>query len=181
MFLDIFNADTLQQVKTAYKCPLMRLMSMTIIPDEYNSGCAPFWIFQRIDEICKALGLTEYQLGTELQRIALASFLEKVYSPFFIYLINDTDAYHCQRNLRYNANIYWHCLHKFLCSRVDGDVYRCEELVEQFIEDRKSYGWDHQEYKEAKKIYFNKYSNSRPLEAMYTGTDNPRYLDKWLD
>ena len=154
---------------------------MTIIPDDYNYKCAPFWIFQRIDEICEALGLSEYMLGTEIQRIALASFLEKVYSPFFIYLINDTDAYCYQRNSRYSANIYWHCLHKFLCSRIEGDAHRCEGLIEKFIEDRKSYGWDDEDCKEAKKIYFNRYSNSRLLEAMYTGTDNPRYLDKWLD
>jgi len=125
--------NTLRHVQIRYRCQLMRLMFRTIIPDDYHGLCTPYWIFERLDEIGPVLGITDDCYDNGLQRTSVAAILERIYTPFASYLINETRAYTEQRHSRYYANIYWYCLHKFLCAHEKEKERINEEKIKEFV------------------------------------------------
>ena len=150
MFSNLFNEYPSSEIEVNYKCPLMRLMSITVIPDDKTTRYVHLWIFERIDQICEAMGLPDHCLDTPLQRTVVAAILQEVYTPYAAYLLSSTDAYtgSWQRCSRYSATVYWDCLHKFLCANGGGaqfegrvTINRFVNLVNQFIQDNAI--WEH--------------------------------------
>ena len=185
---DIEDEHSLRrEIEVRYLCPLMRLMSMTIIPDDYTGHFGPFWIFERLDEICEAMGLPDHCLDTPLQRIVVAAMLEEVYTPFAIYLIDGTDSYKRQRGARYTATIYWDTLHKFLCANGGGKfedrltIDRFVNLVNQFIQEHPVWDRSTAEWTAASVRYFGKHAGGYgELYERHT-TTAPKYAAKWLE
>jgi hypothetical protein len=143
----MFSA-TIGYLDTPYRCQLMRLMSRTILTDDYHYDCGTYWIFERLDEISRVLGIKDDYYDNELQRISVASILERIYTPFASYLINETNAYERLKHDRYRAVIYWYCLHRILCSHEKLNDKIDKETIQRFV----CYVEDFVEYLRQKKL-----------------------------
>ena len=135
MFSHLFFEDSEYRsvCVTKFTCPLMRLMAVMCIPDDYSGDGVPYWCFRQIDEIVEAMGLQDINLESELNRACLASLLEPMYEPFFRYITTEIDyVYMRGRNGRCEAPLLWYSLHRYLCDDKSSDEFPSK--VERFIE-----------------------------------------------
>ena len=191
MFSHLFFQDSPYCIGiTQFTCPLMRLMAVMCIADDYSGDGVPYWCFRQIDEIVEAMGLHDIKLESELNRACLASLLEPVYEPFFHYMTAELDyAFVRGRNGRCSAPLYWYSLHRFLCDDSSEEeasstpFQHFTRKVERFIELHRADQAQFSRYRrEGELIFFEKHGAAATATkdgTLYQPT-NPRYAKKFM-